>query len=94
MNFFSARKLIGEDTKEEQVHSLLNVFGDGSVMLIATFKDNWENRRVLDTNFNKEQTTTSLHVMAEILTKEILTKERLSFGSIMTKRNATTVANV
>jgi N-acyl homoserine lactone hydrolase len=34
------------------------------------FKDNWENRRVPDINFNKEQTATSLQRMAEVLAKE------------------------
>jgi N-acyl homoserine lactone hydrolase len=34
------------------------------------FKDNWENRRVPDINFDKEQTTTSLQRMAEVLIKE------------------------
>ena len=75
-----------------------DVFGDGSVTLIATpghtpghqsllvklpktgalllsgdavhFKDNWENRRVPDINFNKEQTAASLQRMAEVLAKE------------------------
>ncbi|MGZ9019515.1 MAG: N-acyl homoserine lactonase family protein [Rhodoplanes sp.] len=75
-----------------------DVFGDGSVTLIATpghtpghqsllvklpktgalllsgdavhFKDNWENRRVPDINFNKEQTAASLQRMAEVLGKE------------------------
>ncbi|MGA8295170.1 MAG: N-acyl homoserine lactonase family protein [Rhodoplanes sp.] len=75
-----------------------DVFGDGSVTLIATpghtpghqsllvklpktgalllsgdavhFKDNWENRRVPDINFNKEQTAASLQRMAEVIAKE------------------------
>ena len=75
-----------------------DVFGDGSVTLIATpghtpghqslllklpktgalllsgdavhFKDNWENRRVPDINFDKEQTAASLHRMADVLAKE------------------------
>ena len=75
-----------------------DVFGDGSVTLIATpghtpghqsllvklpktgalllsgdavhFKDNWENHRVPDINFNKEQTAASLQRMAEVLAKE------------------------
>jgi N-acyl homoserine lactone hydrolase len=75
-----------------------DVFGDGSVTLIATpghtpghqsllvklpktgalllsgdavhFTDNWENRRVPDINFNKEQTAASLQRMAEVLAKE------------------------
>ena len=34
------------------------------------FKDNWENRRVPDINFNKEQTAASLERMAEVLAKE------------------------
>jgi N-acyl homoserine lactone hydrolase len=34
------------------------------------FKDNWENRRVPDINFNKEQTAASLQRMAEVLAKE------------------------
>src|SRR6266540_786279 len=34
------------------------------------FKDNWENRRVPDINFNKEQTSASLQRIADILAKE------------------------
>ena len=34
------------------------------------FKDNWENRRVPDINFDKEQTAASLQRMAEVLAKE------------------------
>ena len=76
----------------------LDVFGDGSVVIIATpghtpghqsllvrlpkygaillsgdaahFKDNWDNRRVPEINFNKEQTTTSMQHLAEIMAKE------------------------
>jgi glyoxylase-like metal-dependent hydrolase (beta-lactamase superfamily II) len=34
------------------------------------FKDNWENHRVPDINFNTEQTAASLQRMAEVLAKE------------------------
>jgi N-acyl homoserine lactone hydrolase len=34
------------------------------------FRDNWENRRVPDINFNKEQTSASLQRIADILAKE------------------------
>ena len=34
------------------------------------FKDNWENRRVPDINFDKEQTAASLQRMADVLAKE------------------------
>jgi N-acyl homoserine lactone hydrolase len=34
------------------------------------FKDNWENHRVPDINFNKEQTAASLQRMSDILAKE------------------------
>jgi N-acyl homoserine lactone hydrolase len=45
----------------------------GSLLLSGDavhFKDNWENRRVPDINFNKEQTVASLQRMAEVLAKE------------------------
>jgi len=45
----------------------------GSLLLSGDavhFKDNWENRRVPDVNFNKEQTVASLQRMAEVLAKE------------------------
>lgn len=75
-----------------------DVFGDGSVILIATpghtpghqsllvklsktgalllsgdavhFKDNWENRRAPETNFNRDQTIASMQRMADVLAKE------------------------
>ena len=75
-----------------------DVFGDGSVTLLATpghtpghqsllvklpksgavllsgdavhFKENWDNRRVPDINFNKEQTTSSMQRLADIMAKE------------------------
>ncbi|WP_280151666.1 N-acyl homoserine lactonase family protein [Piscinibacter sp. XHJ-5] len=75
-----------------------DVFGDGSVTLVATaghtpghqsllvklpktgavllsgdavhFKDNWDNRRVPDINFNKEQTAASMQRLADIMAKE------------------------
>jgi glyoxylase-like metal-dependent hydrolase (beta-lactamase superfamily II) len=75
-----------------------DVFGDGSVTLLATpghtpghqsllvklpktgavllsgdavhFKANWDNRRVPDINFNKEQTAASMQRLANILAKE------------------------
>src|SRR6266545_1431506 len=75
-----------------------DVFGDGSVTIIATpghtpghqsllvklprtgavllsgdavhFKDNWENRRVPETNANKDQSSASMQRMADVLAKE------------------------
>jgi N-acyl homoserine lactone hydrolase len=75
-----------------------DVFGDGSVSIIATpghtpghqsllvklpktgavlltgdavhFKENWDNRRVPELNFNKEQSAASLQRIADILAKE------------------------
>ena len=34
------------------------------------FKDNWENRRVPETNFNRDQTIASMQRMADVLAKE------------------------
>jgi len=81
-----------------QIEGDRDVFGDGSVTLLATpghtpghqsllvklrktgavllsgdvvhFKENWDNRRVPDINFNKEQTTASMQRLADIMTKE------------------------
>jgi glyoxylase-like metal-dependent hydrolase (beta-lactamase superfamily II) len=53
------------------------------------FTDNWENRRVLDINFNKEQTTASLQRMAEILTKE---KAQLWINHDKTQRDSLKMA--
>ena len=82
-------------TKLEGDH---DVFGDGSVTIIATpghtpghqcllvklpktgavllsgdavhFKDNWENRRVLSQNTDKDKTVTSMQRMADVMAKE------------------------
>ena len=52
---------------------LVKLPNTGSLLLSGDavhFKDNWENRRVPDVNFNKEQTVASLQRMAEVLAKE------------------------
>ena len=36
----------------------------------AHFKENWDNRRVPEINFNKEQTSASMQRLADILAKE------------------------
>ena len=36
----------------------------------AHFKENWDNRRVPEINFNKEQTGASMQHLADILAKE------------------------
>jgi N-acyl homoserine lactone hydrolase len=83
--------LILNDRRSSRAH---DVFGDGSVTIIATpghqsllvklpktgalllsgdavhFKDNWDNRRVPETNSNKEQSSASMQRMADIMTKE------------------------
>lgn len=54
--------------------SLLIKLPNTGVLLLSGdavhFKDNWENRRVPDINFNKEQTSASLQRIANILAKE------------------------
>jgi len=82
-------------TKLEGDH---DVFGDGSVTLLATpghtpghqsllvrlnktgavllsgdavhFKQNWDHRRVPDINYNKDQTSTSMQRMADVMARE------------------------
>jgi glyoxylase-like metal-dependent hydrolase (beta-lactamase superfamily II) len=52
---------------------LVKLTNTGSLLLSGDavhFKDNWENRRVPDINFDKEQTAASLQRMAEVLAKE------------------------
>ena len=52
---------------------LVKLPNTGSLLLSGDavhLKDDWENRRVPDINFDKEQTAASLQRMAEVLAKE------------------------
>ena len=52
---------------------LVRLAKTGAVVLsgdVVHFKDNWDNRRVPDINFDKEQTSASMKRLAEILEKE------------------------
>jgi N-acyl homoserine lactone hydrolase len=64
----------------------------GAVLLSGDavhFKDNWENRRVPDINFNKEQTAASLQRMAEVLANE---KAQLWINHDKAQRDSLTMA--
>ena len=52
---------------------LVKLAKTGAVLLAgdaAHFKENWDNRRVPEINFNKEQTSASMRQLAEIMAKE------------------------
>ena len=52
---------------------LVKLARTGTVLLsgdAAHFKENWDNRRVPEINFNKEQTSASMRRLAEIMAKE------------------------
>ena len=67
------REGVGRDVLDAAAPAQLLQELAGPVLLsghAVHFKDNWENRRVPDINFDKEKTAASLQRMADVLAKE------------------------